>query len=183
MSYDCSCNGGIIYGVAQCKSCNCAAGSTNCACSSTGTCSEITQKRIWHTVGVPSSEYTMNLGALNVYNSNWAYVRNWNQMSDRPSPGVVKRNVPSRGNSTRSSITRMRPGSTSAPGSGVDIKHGSYARYLARIKGQGPLRTQRATGLTPLKGNKTKSIGIVSTAPGPIGANGVAGSCLCFTLT
>jgi hypothetical protein len=56
----------------------------------------------------------------------------------------VVRNVPSHGaNSTKTSVTRMRPGSCSAAGQGVDIKHGSYARYLARIKGRGPYRTPR----------------------------------------
>ena len=93
---------------------------------------------------VPSSEYTMNKSALNVYmppKSQFAYV-NWNQMSDRAVPGVTHSNVPSHGNSTKSSLTRMRPGSMSAGGSkGVDMKHGSYDRYLARLKGKSVLRT------------------------------------------
>jgi hypothetical protein len=101
-------------------------------------------KRIEHTVRVPSSEYTMNKSALNVYTlpqSKFAYV-NWNQMSDRAAPGVTHSNVPSHGNSTRSSLTRLRPGSMSAGGSkGVDMKHGSYDRYLARLKGKSVLRT------------------------------------------
>ena len=101
-------------------------------------------KRIENTVRVPSSEYTMNKSALNVYTppkSQFAYV-NWNQMSDRAVPGVTHSNVPSHGNSTRSSLTRMRPGSMSAGGSkGVDMKHGSYDRYLARLKGKSVLRT------------------------------------------
>jgi hypothetical protein len=101
-------------------------------------------KRIENTVRVPSSEYTMNKSALIVYtppNSQFAYV-NWNQMSDRAVPGVTHSNVPSHGNSTRSSLTRLRPGSMSAGGSkGVDMKHGSYDRYLARLKGKSVLRT------------------------------------------
>jgi hypothetical protein len=100
-------------------------------------------KRIENTVRVPSSEYTMNKSALNVYTppqSQFAYV-NWNQMSDRAVPGVTKSNVPSNGNSTKSSVTRLRPGSTSAAGKGVDMKHGSYDRYLARLKGKSVLRT------------------------------------------
>ena len=101
-------------------------------------------KRIENTVRVPSSEYTMNKSSLNVYTppkSQFAYV-NWNQMSDRAVPGVTHSNVPSHGNSTRSSLTRMRPGSMSAGGSkGVDMKHGSYDRYLARLKGKSVLRT------------------------------------------
>lgn len=100
-------------------------------------------KRIENTVRVPSSEYTMNKSALNVYTrpqSQFAYV-NWNQMSDRAVPGVTRSVVPSHGNSTRTSLTRMRPGSTSAPGKGVDMKHGSYDRYLARLKGKSVIRT------------------------------------------
>ena len=101
-------------------------------------------KRIENTVRVPSSEYTMNKSALNVYTapkSQFAYV-NWNQMSDRAVPGVTHSNIPSHGNSTKSSLTRMRPGSMSAGGSkGVDMKHGSYDRYLARLKGKSVLRT------------------------------------------
>ena len=105
-------------------------------------------KVLENTVRVPSSEYTMNKSALNVYTppiinpTKSLYGLNWNQMSDRAVPGVVKTNVPSYGNSTRSSVTRMRPGSTSAPGKGVDMKHGSYERYLGRLKGKSVLRTE-----------------------------------------
>ena len=71
---------------------------------------------------------------------------------------------------------------------GVDVKHGSYARYLARLKGKGPLRTQQNTALTTqvagpngqniamannVIGNKTKSFGIVANSSR-------AGSCLCL---
>jgi len=95
-------------------------------------------------------------------------------MSDRALPSNSQVSnitvVPSRGNSTRSSLTRDRPGSQAPGGKGVDIKHGSYARYLARLKGKGPLRTQNATGLMAVQGNKTKSYGIVKSS-----------SCLCFT--
>jgi hypothetical protein len=118
----------------------------------------------------------MNLSSLVVYqqpSSSYNGV-NWNQMSDRalPANSLVSNItvVPSRGNSTRSSLTRDRPGSQAPGGKGVDMKHGSYARYLARLKGKGPLRTQNNTGLTAVQGNKTRSYGIVKS-----------GSCLCFT--
>jgi hypothetical protein len=110
-----------------------------------------TTKLIENTVRVPSSEYTMNKSALNVYVSpkinptKSLYGVNWNQMSDRAVPSVLKTNVPSHGNSTRTSLTRMRPGSTCAAGKGVDIKHGSYDRYLARLKGKCVLRTSPET--------------------------------------
>ena len=116
-------------------------------------------KRIENTVRVPSSEYTMNKSALNVYTppqSQFAYV-NWNQMSDRAVPGVTKSVVPSHGNSTRTSLTRMRPGSTSAPGKGVDMKHGSYDRYLARLKGKSVIQTSPNPNSAQV-GNNAKSI-------------------------
>ena len=119
-----------------------------------------TIKQIENTVRVPSSEYTMNKSALNVYVApeinpfNSLYGVNWNQMSDRAVPSVLKTNVPSHGNSTRTSLTRMRPGSTCAAGKGVDIKHGSYDRYLARLKGKSVLRTAPETILTNQKSAK-----------------------------
>jgi len=122
-----------------------------------------TQQKIWNTVRVPASEYTMNRAVLNVYTTPTLSTGvNWNQSSDRAVAGVVHSNVPTYGNSTHQSITRMRPGSTSAPGSGVDIKHGSYDRYLARLKGRSALRTQAAgkAAANPLQGNKTQSYGI-----------------------
>jgi len=185
--YDCSCSGGIIYGVSQCRSC----GNNGClTCDPSGSYNIINQKRIWNTVRVPESEYIMNLASLTVYqqpNASYANV-NWNQYSDRALPGnsLVSNItiVPSHGNSTRSSLTRLRPGSLKPGGKGVDIKHGSYDRYLARLKGKGPLRTQRDTSLTNssqsvaikggVVGNKTKSYGIV-------GSSNKAGSCLCFS--
>lgn len=130
-----------------------------------------TQKRIQNTVRVDGSEYIMNKGALSVYTKPVATYQNvnWNQMSDRAVPGVVHRNVPSFGSSTRSSITRMRPGSMSAASSnkqgskGVDMKHGSYDRYLAKLKGRKPLRTQTqlsTANTVPVHGNKTRMFGI-----------------------
>lgn len=133
-----------------------------------------TQKKIQNVVRVDGSEYTMNKGALNVYTQPAAaynYV-NWNQQSDRAVPGVVHRNVPRRGDgsSTRTSITWLRPGSSSAGSSstiqgskGVDMKHGSYDRYLAKLKGRKVLRTQSQASTStnvPAQGNKTRTFGI-----------------------
>ena len=202
---DCSCTGDIIYGVVQCKGCS----NTSCqTCDPSGSYLDITQKRIWNTVRVPASEYVMNLGSLSVYqapipfNIDPKYSNvNWNQMSDRALPANLNISkitvVPSHGNSTRSSITRDRPGSMRPGGKGVDIKHGSYARYLARLKGKGPLRTQQVTTIgTSIKnasnqqqaqaiaiannvyGNKTRSFGIVKS--GPYTGPGKAGACLCL---
>lgn len=110
------------------------------------------QKIIQNTVRVKSSLYTMNLGALNVYQkpkneysvvdiSGNTYVVspgvNWNQMSDRKEPHVQQ----FRSGSNSSRVWRKTgPGSMSPGGSGVDIKHNSYDRYLNRLKGKAPLR-------------------------------------------
>jgi len=200
---DCSCNeGGYIPCVVQCKGCS----NTYCqTCDPSGSYLEITQKRIWNTVRVSSSEYTMNLGSLSVYqppSTNSIYNEvNWNQMSDQalPSNSNISKItvVPSRGSSTRSSITRNRPGSMRPGGIGVDIKHGSYDRYLARLKGKGPLRTQSITHIgqeinnasnqtqaqsialaNNVYGNKTRKFGIVKS--GPTNGPGNAGSCVCL---
>jgi len=117
---------------------------------------ENNQKRIWNTVRVPSSEYTMNKSALTVYSGK----KSWNSQSDRNQYSNTVRDVPSHGNSTKTSLTRCRPGASSAKGKGVDIKHNSYDRYLAKLKGSGPLRTQKNNVNPAVQGNKTKSYGI-----------------------
>jgi hypothetical protein len=61
---------------------------------------------------------------------------NWNQMSDRAIASNQKTYVPSFGSSTKSSITRERPGSQSPGGVGCDIKHNSYNRYLNKLRGK-----------------------------------------------
>uniref|UniRef100_A0A6C0E369 Uncharacterized protein n=1 Tax=viral metagenome TaxID=1070528 RepID=A0A6C0E369_9ZZZZ len=118
-------------------------------------------KLIQNTVRVPSSIYTMNVGALNVYQkpdttfqtvatngANFVVSPgvNWNQMSDRRNPHVqtVVSGSGSAygGNSLKRTLTRLRPGALSPGGVGVDIKHNSYDRYLARIKGKAPLKRQ-----------------------------------------
>jgi hypothetical protein len=141
------------------------------------------QKIIQNTVRVPASLYTMNLGALNVYELPDARTRvNWNQMSDRRNRHIQTAYIPTRGSSTRSSITRNRPGAMGPGGEGVDIKHNSYYRYLARIKGQKPLRRgvipddygkpfipfNRAF---PIYGGKTVKTSIVNNCNCPVESN------------
>lgn len=126
---------------------------------------EIRQRRIWNTVRVPSSLYMMNLSALNVVGgvnnkpkAEYGNV-NWNQMSDRAVPSVPMSYVPTRGNSLKSSLTSNRPGGSAAGGIGVDVKHDSYARYLAR-KGKN-IKTNQTKLETPKYGNKQFPYGIV----------------------
>ena len=117
----------------------------------------------------------MNIAALNVIDASNGDTNftNWNQMSDRNLPSVQGAYhglyAPSRGSSTRSSLTRMRPGACAPGGKGVDIKHNSYARYLARRKATN-IRTQtrisrlrlfRETRREPMESLRTQDIAYV----------------------
>jgi len=141
----------------QCKSCN----SGVCV----GCNDEIRQKRMWNQVRVPSSQLTSAKQADNVVGglSNQPTMENanvnWNQSSDRANAAnqVVYR--PTGGNSTKMSITRERPGSQSPGGKGVDVKHNSYDRYLARKKA--PIIRTEINSSVAVKGNKTKAYGFV----------------------
>jgi hypothetical protein len=150
-------------------------------------------KIIQNTVRVPSSLYTMNLGALSVYqNANKApYKVNWNQMSDRVVRHYQTNSSKSQGSFYHGSSTRhtqpgMRPGSTTPGGYGVDIKHNSYHRYLSRIKGKGPVRRGPIppgfgnpipfTCAAPIYGGKTMKTSIVSGCNCPTDCDGGLGS-------
>jgi len=128
----------------------------------------ITQKIIQNQVRVSASLYTMNIGALNVRGSSknnplpqYAGV-NQNQSSDRNRFHIQTAYVPTRGNSVRSSITRARPGSLAPGGVGVDIKHNSYDRYLARLKATNLITQKKYIASIPLQGNKTMKYGLVN---------------------
>ena len=126
----------------------------------------ITQKRIWRQVRTGSSMYTMNLAALTVGAAILASGSNvnWNQMSDRVLAGVQPAISATRGNSLRHTITSGRPGAGSPGGSGVDVKHDSYARYLNRKKATN-LKSQ-TQNLAPmaLHGNKTSMNGLLANS-------------------
>lgn len=103
-------------------------------------------KIINNLVRLPSSLHTMNLGTLSSYNKpNGPAFVFWNQMSDRATASNQKTYVPSFGSSTKSSITRERPGSQSPGGVGCDIKHNSYARYLNKLRGKQKHKTPSIT--------------------------------------
>ena len=155
-------------------------------------------KLIQNTVRVMSSLYSMNLAGLNAYqtpNKKYKVVNvagtnyivspgvNWNQMSDRREPHTQVNVTPSGStygaSSLKRSIVRLRPGSMSPGGSGVDIKHNSYDRYLNRLKGRAPLRrgvVPPAFGVPsipfnpafPIYGGKTMKTNIVNHCDCPI---------------
>jgi hypothetical protein len=143
-----------------------------------------TQKIIQNTVRVPSSLYTMNLGAFNVYSAPVKYGVSWNQMSDRPIPSVQRATAPTGINNSlntrKSSVTSSRPGCQTPGGIGCDIKHNSYDRYLNRLKGKKPLRNGVITKefqspyipfnvAFPIRGSKTIKTGIISGCNCPPG--------------
>uniref|UniRef100_A0A6C0IKG1 Uncharacterized protein n=1 Tax=viral metagenome TaxID=1070528 RepID=A0A6C0IKG1_9ZZZZ len=162
MTSSCNCSYNTAqpsYNVAQCVSCS--------SCQSDIVCSaEITQKRIWNQVRIPSSLYAMNVSALTSAAErlqNGPCI-NWNQRSDRQNPSIQTAIHPSHGNSLKSSLTSNRPGTCAPGGVGVDIKHDSYARYLNRKKA-GNLKTQNTKIATkPIYGNKTYAINAVTTS-------------------
>lgn len=153
-SCDCS-NNLLMKSTAQCKSC----GSGAC----NGCYDEIRQKRMWNQVRASSSIYTMNKAALNVTGTADTFIVNWNQASDRANASVGTAFIPSRGSTTRGTVTRNRPGASGPAGTGVDIKHNSYARYLARKKGPN-LKTGavKTPATVPVKGNKSRTFGMIA---------------------
>ena len=125
-------------------------------------------KLIQKTVRVPSSLYTMNLGALTTKHGTGV---SWNQMSDREVASVQKYTVP-RSKSTRHSSTSSRPGGQNPGGIGCDIKHNSYERRLNRLKGnllkRGPIPANFgapivSTLVNPVSGGKTMTTNIVTS--------------------
>lgn len=92
-------------------------------------------RRIYNVARIHSSEFAMNLASFAVNtDSRDAQGNTWNQSSDRSKKHFNPNPVPSRGSSTRGTVTRLRPGALKPGGKGVDIKHNSYARFLNRRK-------------------------------------------------
>uniref|UniRef100_A0A6C0LIJ3 Uncharacterized protein n=1 Tax=viral metagenome TaxID=1070528 RepID=A0A6C0LIJ3_9ZZZZ len=132
---------------------------------------KINQKRQWGLVRTSSSMFISNLSAVTVRGTSkndtksLYYGVNWNQMSDRAVPSVIPTtmNVPR-------NRTRHRPGASGSGGvnaNGVDVKHDSYARYLARKKSK-VLYTYNPSSLpTPLQGNKQYSLGMIANCQCP----------------
>lgn len=154
--------------IIQCKSCSdrCNGGDPWCDWNK----QLITQKKIWGLVGKSSSSFQDMTSSVNVVGplsgmysnkplEKYGYV-NWNQSSDRNVAGIQQRYVPR-------NKTRQRPGSSGGSGVGVDVKHNSYARFLARKKGKilttmpnlssGPMTPNLEK---PIKGNKNYLLGL-----------------------
>ena len=114
------------------------------------------QQRILKTVRVPTGQYLSNLASLTVRGdgSNTPTIAtnlvNKSQASDRAILSVQR----------PIANPRLRPGKLGPGGVGVDVKHNSFERIMARKRAQN-IRTDGST-LTPLSGNKTRTYGIVN---------------------
>ena len=101
-------------------------------------------KVITKSVRQSGSQYLGNLGSLEVWRDascgQLGSIQQRNkesQASDRYYKAQVPKTaiIPTRGNSVKRTQTSLRPGALGPGGIGVDIKHNSYARYLAKKKG------------------------------------------------
>jgi len=131
-----------------------------------------TQKKIQRVVGVSESEFVSNLASAVVSNGSRltqseiealtpASLRpfygagTWNQASDRALPAGSR-------------IKNPKTGSSIHVGVGVDVKHNSYARYLARLKGKN-LKVKGVTlKLGPIVNTLNKNKPVVNNKPLPL---------------
>lgn len=102
------------------------------------------QKEIQNQLHTSSSNYTEVISSLNISKdiNNSSSKKSWHNASDRAQPhGQVSTNV----------------NTSQKENKGLDIKHNSYSRYLAKKK-SATLKTQKTQTIQPLplKGNKTK---------------------------
>ena len=99
-----------------------------------------TQKKIQKQTGVSSSTYNNNLVPYQVTKAQHNYINQLNgkgvsQASDRNNSSAAKMQIINRNTSSlRGSRTSLKPGSLAPPINGVDVKHGSYDRHLAKLK-------------------------------------------------
>ena len=154
--YFCDCSAGeVTNNVIQCRACGLmltdSSGCVKCS-------EEATQRKILNQVRVPSSQLTNVKGALYIGNE---YIKPnktlppYQNLSDRREAHIQTRYVDRR-------RTRHIPGQMGPVGTGVDVKHGSYARYLGKLKAQ-PLSIV-TTQQPPKYGNKTRNLTLMNTS-------------------
>lgn len=133
------------------------------SCGGTANDPETVQKKIWYQVRTAASIYTMNYAAL----ANTQRIKStpptfWNQSSDQLQAAVQTAYHPTHGNSAKATLTSSKPGSAAPAGTGVDIKHNSYNRYLNRLKaGNFIAQTTQNVATKPIYGNKIKAYGMI----------------------
>lgn len=129
-----------------------------------------TQKNIQKQTGVSSSTYINNLVPYQVTKAQ-EYYKNQGKnypsyakvSSDRIRPSNMHNNMRVVNRNTSSllgSKTSLKPGSLAPGGVGVDIKHNSYDRYLAKLKAKNLKPRNNNISSKPNKGNKTNNISI-----------------------
>ncbi len=170
----CNCMNNIIQNnINQCKSC----GNSLCDQECKNIILKQREKIIQNQVRVSESQMIDVKGAITIgsdYLNNPANSSNYpfKNMSDRRNASVQKSwNVSSRGNSVRSSVTSCKPGSLTPGGKGVDVKHGSYARYLGKLKSKNIVSNEipsivpdvKASRLRPAMNNKQYRFSIINT--------------------
>lgn len=157
------CSGNIYETrVASCNTCI-----SNCDASCQALSSFIIQKRIQKQTGVSSSTYNNNLVPFQVIKGQQNYKnqlngKGANPASDRNESSAKKMQIINRNTSSlRGSRTSLKPGSLAPSINGVDVKHGSYDRHLAKLKAKS-LKPQYSiiNSNNPLYGNKKNSISI-----------------------
>ena len=150
--YNTNCSSMDCKNCSMCSDCNQNSGcsgrvcGTNCGSKNAVASYKAKLKKIQKTVRVSSSEYSMNKSALNVFSG-----LNVNKTAGNASDRMESANVPLRLQTPRhpSSLSRtkfsLKPGAMNVGGVGVDVKHNSYARYLAKKKGGRALRAEQQT--------------------------------------
>ena len=120
------------------------------------------QKQIQNTVRVPASLYMADLAALTVKGQQLP-----GPNSNKPVPKYYNVNESQASDRNRlhfqGSITnpKLRPGKLAPGGTGVDVKHNSFARVLARRKAENIKTTPQTT--PPIKGNKVQKFALVNS--------------------
>ena len=125
----------------ECEKCNGSCCKTNCIGYNSKEALMAKYKKIQKTVGVSSSEYAMNKSSLQVFKQG---EKTSNNASDKLQSAVSK-NTPRHSSSLLRTKFSLKPGAMSVGGVGVDAKHNSYARYLAKKKGGKALRAEQQT--------------------------------------
>ena len=122
------------------------------------------EKEIQNQVGVSNSQMldvkkSITIGSDYLNNPINSQLYPFKNMSDRRMAHFTKNNnVPTRGNSLRSSVTSNRPGSMAPGGKGVDIKHGSYARYLGKLKSKNIISDEIQQTVNSSSASRTHSV-------------------------
>ena len=149
--------------VIGCKGCTCI--ESNCGSSFD---EFMIQKNIQKQTGVSSSTYINNLVPFKV-------VKNQNLYKNQGLPGYSKvssdriyssnlnntnRQVNRNTSSLKGSRTSLKPGCLAPGGVGVDIKHNSYDRYLAKLKVKSLRPKESSFNTIPSVGNKKNNISL-----------------------